>query len=121
VRQAGQIALTPKVPRAFADSLAPSDEVALDATGNTHAIVRALQGRVARVVVANPHKTRAIAEAKVNAAEVDAQFLAQLFPADYLPPVWVAQRGWRNERPSRYVAPRSRMSRADRLAFAVCP
>src|SRR4051812_27890846 len=49
VRQAGQIAMTPEALRVFADSLAPSDEVALEATGNTHAIVRALQGRVARV------------------------------------------------------------------------
>src|SRR3954451_768479 len=49
VRQAGQIAMTPEALRVFADSLAPSDEVALEATGNTNAIVRALRGRVARV------------------------------------------------------------------------
>ena len=74
----------------FADSLAPSDEVALEATGNTNAIVRALRGRVARVVVANPQKTRAIAEAKVKTDKVDAEILAQLLAADYLPAVWVA-------------------------------
>jgi transposase len=85
VRQAGQIAMTPEALRVFADSLAPSDEVALEATGNTHAIVRALQGRVARVVVANPQKTRAIAEAKVKTDKVDAEILAQLLAADYLP------------------------------------
>jgi hypothetical protein len=66
VRQAGQIAMTVEALGVFADSLAPSDEVALEATGNTNAIVRALRGRVARVVVANPMKTRAIAEAKVK-------------------------------------------------------
>jgi transposase len=74
----------------FADSLAPSDEVALEATGNTHAIVRLLEGRVARVVVSNPQKTRAIAEAKVKTDKVDAEILAQLLAADYLPAVWVA-------------------------------
>jgi transposase len=90
VGQAGQIATTPEALRMFADSLAPSDEVALEATGNTHAIVRLLEGRVARVVVSNPQKTRAIAEAKVKTDKVDAEILAQLLAADYLPAVWVA-------------------------------
>ena len=90
VRQAGQIATTPQALRLLADSLAPTDEVALEATGNTHAIVRLLEGRVARVVVSNPQKTRAIAEAKVKTDKVDAAILAQLLAADYLPAVWVA-------------------------------
>ena len=90
VRQAGQIDTTPEALRLFAGSLAPTDEVALEATGNTHAIVRLLQGHVARVVVSNPQKTRAIAEAKVKTDKVDAQILAQLLAADYLPGVWVA-------------------------------
>ena len=89
VRQAGQIAMTPEALRVFADSLAPSDEVALEATGNTHAIVRALKGCVARVVVGNPQTTRAIAEAKED-RQGDAEILAQLLAADYLPAVWVA-------------------------------
>jgi len=58
VRQAGQIAATPEGLRAFADSLAPSDEVAIEATCNTHAIAKLLEGRVARVVISNPQKTR---------------------------------------------------------------
>jgi transposase len=90
VRQAGQSAMTVEALGVFADSLAPTDEVALEATGNTNAIVRALRGRVARVVVANPQKTRAIAEAKVKTDKVDAEILAQLLAADYLPAVWVA-------------------------------
>ena len=93
----------------FADSLAPSDEVALEATGNTHAIVRALQGRVARVVVGNPHKTRAIAEAKVKTDKVDAEILAQLLAADYLPAVWVADEDTQARR--RQVARRAHIVR----------
>jgi transposase len=89
VRQAGQVATTPEALRLFADSLAPTDEVALEATGNTHAIARLLRGRVARVVVSNPAKTRAIAEAKVKTDKVDAAVLAQLLAADYLPSVWL--------------------------------
>src|SRR3954464_5923514 len=90
VRHAGQIAATPEGLRLFADSLAPTDEVALEATCNTHAIVRLLAPQVARVVVSNPQKTRAIAVAKVKTDKVDAEVLAQLLAADYLPSVWVA-------------------------------
>src|SRR5579875_12781 len=89
VRQAGQIVLTDEGLRIFADSLTAGDEVALEATCNTHAIVRAIEGRVARVVVSNPIKTRAIAEAKVKTDKVDAAVLAELLAADYLPSVWV--------------------------------
>ena len=109
VRQAGQIVLTAEALQLFADSLAPSDEVALEATGNTHAIVRALQGKVARVVVGNPHKTRAIAEAKVKTDKVDAAILAQLLAADYLPAVWVADEDTQARR--RQVARRAHIVR----------
>lgn len=90
VRQAGQVVLTDEGLRIFADSLAPDDQVAIEATCNTHAIVRLIEPRVARVVVSNPQKTRAIAEAKVKTDKVDAAVLAELLAADYLPSVWVA-------------------------------
>jgi transposase len=90
VHQAGQIAATPEGLRLFADSLAPTDEVAIEATCNTHAIAKLLEGRVARVVISNPQKTRAIAEARVKTDKVDAEVLAQLLAADYLPGVWLA-------------------------------
>jgi len=109
VRQAGQIAMTPEGLGVFADSLAPTDEVALEATGNTHAIVRLLRGRVARVVVSNPQKTRAIAEAKVKTDRVDAEILAQLLAADYLPAVWVADEDTQARR--RQVARRAHIVR----------
>jgi len=43
---------------------------------------------VGRVVVSNPLRTRAIAEAKVKTDKVDALVLAQLLRCDYLPEVW---------------------------------
>src|SRR5919199_2003814 len=52
--------------RAWAGTLHADDEVALEATGNTEAIVALIAPHVARVVVSNPVKTRAIAEAKVK-------------------------------------------------------
>jgi hypothetical protein len=82
---AGQIATTREGLRAFADSLVATEEVAIEATCNTHAIAKLIAPRVARLVISNPLKTRAIAEAKVKTDTVDAQVLAQLLAADYLP------------------------------------
>src|SRR5439155_13833685 len=75
VRLAGQIKTTPEALRLFAESLCAYDEVALEATCNTHAIARLLERHVGRVVVSNPTKTRAIAEAKVKTDKVDAHAL----------------------------------------------
>ncbi len=66
VTQAGTFATTPEGVREFAAGLGPGDEVALEATGNTWAIATVLASRAGRVVVSNPAKTRAIAEAKVK-------------------------------------------------------
>jgi transposase len=88
VVQAGTFATTPEGVREFAAGLGPDDEVALEATGNTWAMVTVLASRAGRVVVASPAKTRAIAEAKVKTDKVDAAILAQLLAAGYLPPVW---------------------------------
>jgi transposase len=89
VRQAGRIQTTPEGLREFAESPCLSDEVALEATGNTHAIARLLEQHVGRVVVSNPQKTRAIAEAKVKTDKVDAAVLAGLLAAGFLPSVWL--------------------------------
>ncbi len=67
----------------------PGCQVALEATGNRDAIAALLAAHVERVVVSNPVKTRAIAEAKVKTDKVDARILAQLLAADFLPPVWL--------------------------------
>jgi hypothetical protein len=53
VRHAGQIALTDETLRICADSLGPEDEVAIEATCNTHAIVRPIEPHVTRVIVSN--------------------------------------------------------------------
>jgi transposase len=89
VVQAGTFATTAEGVREFAAGLGPADEVALEATGNTLAIATVLASRAGRVVVSNPAKTRAIAEAKVKTDKVDAAILAQLLAADFLPPVWM--------------------------------
>jgi transposase len=90
VRPAGRIETTSEALRLFAESLCEHDEVAIEATCNTHAIARLLERHVGRVVVSNPQKTRAIAEAKVKTDKVDARVLAELLAANYLPGVWLA-------------------------------
>ena len=56
--------------------LAPDTRVAVEATANTWAVVAILQPLVAEVVVSNPLRTRAIAEAKIKTDKVDAFVLA---------------------------------------------
>lgn len=68
--------------------LSPLHRVALEATINTWAVARVLQPFVAEVIISNPLRTRAIAEAKIKTDRVDASVLAQLLRADYLPQVW---------------------------------
>jgi transposase len=68
--------------------LKKTDRVALEATTNTWSVVAVLRPHVGAVVVSNPLKTRAIAEAKVKTDKVDAEVLAQLLRCDYLPVVW---------------------------------
>ena len=89
VRDEGRIGVTPEALRAWAVGLRADDQVALEATGNSDAIANLLTPLVGRVVVSNPSKTRAIAEAKVKTDKVDARILAQLLAADFLPPVWL--------------------------------
>lgn len=89
-RDEGRIGVRPEDLRVWAQTLELGDQVALEATTNSDAIAAMLRSLVARVVVSNPRKTRAIAEAKVKTDKVDARILAQLLAADFLPETWVA-------------------------------
>ena len=89
-RDEGRIGVRPEDLRVWARTLEPDDQIALEATTNSDAIATMLRPLVARVVVSNPRKTRAIAEAKVTTDKVDARILAQLLAADFLPETWVA-------------------------------
>ncbi|HEY5362446.1 MAG TPA: hypothetical protein VIJ82_32980 [Streptosporangiaceae bacterium] len=66
VRQAGRLDATPEGVREFAAGLGPADEVALEVTGNTWAIAAVLASHAGLVVVSDPARTRAIAEAKAR-------------------------------------------------------
>ena len=69
--------------------LGPGIAVAVEATFNTWPVVDILTPFVKEVVVSNPLRTRAIAEAKIKTDKVDAFVLAQLLRLDFLPRVWI--------------------------------
>ena len=84
-----RIGCTREVLLDFAKELTTDDAIALEVTTNAWTVADLLEPFVGRVVVSNPMKTKAIAEAKVKTDKVDAEVLAQLLRCDYLPSVWV--------------------------------
>jgi hypothetical protein len=57
VRSAGRISTRPEELELFAGSLAPTDRVALEVTGNAWAIRRIIEPHVAEVIVVSPNDT----------------------------------------------------------------
>ncbi len=88
LRQCGRVDLVRDKVVAFARTLRADDEVVLEATGNTMAIVKLLKPHVGRVIIANPLQVRVIAAAKAKTDRIDAAALARLHAAGYLPEVW---------------------------------
>lgn len=73
----------------FAQSrLSKLHHLVIEATTNTWAVAALLEPFVARLVVSNPLRTKAIASAKIKTDKVDARVLAELLRCDYLPEVW---------------------------------
>ena len=88
LRLAGRVKTKPEELELFAQSLAPDDQVALEASEPALQIARILEPHVGRVVIANTRKLRAIAESKVKTDKLDASTLCELLAAGYLPAVW---------------------------------
>jgi transposase len=88
-RSAGRVATGRETLELFAQSLCPSDEVVMEATGPAMEIARIIEPHVARVVVANAQDVRAISHARVKSDRFDARTLAELLAAGMLEPVWV--------------------------------
>ena len=89
IRHLGRITTTPEALHTFARTLGPHDHVALEATCNTYAIARLLLQHAGRVIVSNPVRTRAIAEAKIKTDKVDVETLVRLLAGGWLPEVWL--------------------------------
>jgi transposase len=88
-RSAGRVATAPEQLELFAQSLAATDRVVLEATGNALAIARILEPHVAEVVLAHSQDVRAISHARVKTDKIDARVLADLLAAGLIPRVWV--------------------------------
>lgn len=74
---------------AFAQrQLCAEDRLAMEATSNTWAVAGVLRPFVGEIVISNPLRTRAIAEAKIKTDKVDSRVLAELLRCGYLPLVW---------------------------------
>jgi transposase len=106
VRVVGRIETTPEGLELFAESLAPSDRVALEVTGNAGEIARILSVHVAEVIVVSPHDI-GISRARAKTDRLDARTLAKLLAAGELDAVWMPDEWTR--------AMRRRLSRRSQL------
>lgn len=83
------VPVTREALRSFAErQLSCADRLAMEATTNTWAVAGVLRQFVQEIVISNPLKVRAIAEAKIKTDKVDARVLAELLRCNYLPVVW---------------------------------
>jgi transposase len=87
VRSVGRVPCTPEGIAALAESLLPSDRVALEVTGSCWEVARLLEAHVSRVVVVSPDDT-GIANARAKTDRLDARALARLLWKGELEAVW---------------------------------
>ncbi len=88
VRSAGRVPSTPEGLRLLAQSLLPSDRVALEVTGSCWEVARILEAHVQRVLVVSPDDT-GISSARAKTDKLDAQTLAGLLWKGELDAVWM--------------------------------
>ena len=77
VRSAGRVASTPEALGVLAESLLPTDRVALEVTGSWWEILRILEPHVARVIVVSPDEA-GIRQARAKTDRLDARTLARV-------------------------------------------
>ncbi|HEY5144120.1 MAG TPA: IS110 family transposase [Solirubrobacteraceae bacterium] len=87
-RSRGRVPSTREALQLFAQSLARTDRVALEVTGNAWEIARILEAHVAGVVVVSPTDT-GIRQARAKTDRLDALALARLLAAGSLDGVWM--------------------------------
>jgi transposase len=88
VRSAGRVPASPEGIESLAQSLLPSDRVALEVTGSCWEVARILEPHVNRVVVVSPDDT-GIASARAKTDKLDARALARLLWGGELEAVWM--------------------------------
>jgi transposase len=88
VRSAGRVPSTPEGIKVLAESLLPSDRVALEVTGGCWEVARILEPHVNRVIVVSPDDT-GITSARAKTDKLDARALASLLWKGELEAVWM--------------------------------
>jgi transposase len=88
VRSAGRVPSTPEGLGALAESLLPTDRVALEVTGSCWEVARLLEPHVQRVIVVSPDDT-GISSARAKTDKLDARTLASLLWKGELDAVWM--------------------------------
>lgn len=109
LKREGRVEMTRTALEGFGRRLDKSDEVVIEATGNSMAVSRVLSPFVKRVVIANPLQVKAIACAHVKTDKIDAGILASLHAAGFLPEIWTPDAA--TERLRRLVAQRYQVVR----------
>jgi transposase len=112
VFSAGRVPSTPEGLGTLAESLLPSDRVALEVTGSSWEIVRLLEPYVSKIIVVTPGDT-GISQARAKTDRLDARTLARLLwtgelEAVWVPPEWVSRMRRRLQRRAQLVRARSR-------------
>jgi transposase len=97
VLQATRIEM-PQLEAWAARTVTAADQVVLEAGTNSWYVVDRLTPYAGKVVVANPYKTKLIAEAYIKNDKVDATTLARLLAARFICDVWVPQAQVREQR-----------------------
>jgi transposase len=83
-----KIATDTQTLKGFASSLSANDSVALESTTNAFEIAKILRTGPAKIVIANPMKTKIISESKCKTDKVDAEALARMLASEFLPTIW---------------------------------
>jgi transposase len=96
VRAAGRVATTPEALELFAQSLATTTPVGIEATANALAIARIVEPDVGRVVLANPKAVRETSR-RAKTDRIDGKVLVQLL-AGFLDRVWAPDEAARARR-----------------------
>jgi len=109
IAASGRVLTTAAALELFARSLAATDRVALEVTGNAAEIARIIRPHVADVIVVSPHDT-AIGRARAKTDRLDARTLAKLLAAGELDAVWMPDEDTRAMR--RRLSQRSQLVRA---------
>ena len=109
VRSAGRVPSTPDGLGALAESLLPTDRVALEVTGSCWEVARILEPHVQRVMVVSPDDT-GISSARAKTDKLDSRTLASLLWKGELDAVWMPDERCRILR--RRLARREQLMRA---------